>query len=151
MALADLIASLRVDLADPDKALFADDALSRCVLKAAFAVARDLGVSLAVSAGEITPEPTGESLEMLLLMAQIHACQFMRAVTARGFSFSSGDKRVDKSKQPEHWAKLEEDLKAQYRERLREIKPDAAVDPDDYVFTPGRISPVLYEQGADAE
>jgi len=44
----------------------------------------------------------------------------MRAQTANAFAFSSGDKRVDKTKQPEHWAGLEEGLKAVYKQRLGE-------------------------------
>jgi hypothetical protein len=51
-------------------------------------------------------------LNKLVIMAQIHACQVMRSATANAFSFSSGDKRVDKTGQPGHWAKLEADLLA---------------------------------------
>ena len=78
-------------------------------------LARDLEISLSVANGEVVPEPEGETLELLLLLGQIHACQVMRATTANAFSFSSGDKRVDKTKQPEHWARLEEDLKSSTR------------------------------------
>jgi hypothetical protein len=73
----------------------------------------------------------------------------MRATTANTFSFSSGDKRVDKTKQPEHWAKLEEDLKALYKQRLSEIKPGAAASPEDYIISPSDMKPVIYEQGGD--
>jgi hypothetical protein len=146
MALADLAETLRTDLADPGKDRFSDEVLARCILKSAFPVGRDLGLTMAVSAGEITPEPDGEAIEMLLLKAQIAACEYMRAATANAFSFSSGDKRVDKTSQPEHWAKLETDLTAAYNERLREIKPDEAVN-DGYIFTPKPLRPVIFEQG----
>ena len=99
--------------------------------------------------GEVSPEPEGETRELLLLLGQIHACQVMRAATANAFSFSSGDKRVDKSKQPEHWAKLEEDLKAVYKQRLGEIKPGASASPEDYIISPSDLKPVIYEQGSD--
>ncbi len=102
---------------------------------------------MSISGGEIAPEPQGETLEMLLLQARIEACRFMRAATANAFSFSSGDKRVDKTSQPEHWAKLEADLTATYHERLREIRPDAALDDDGYIFTPKPLRPVIFEQG----
>ena len=85
---------------------------------------------------------------MLLLLGQVHACQYMRASTANVFIFSSGDKRVDKTKQPEHWAKLEGDLMAQYRLSLSEARPGAATSPDDYILSPG-LTPVIYEQGGD--
>lgn len=146
MATSDLVSLLRTDLADPNAERFSDEVLTRCILRAAFPVGRDLEVQTSVSTGEIVPEPEGETLEMLLLWARIEACRFMRAATANAFSFSSGDKRVDKTSQPEHWAKLETDLTATYHERLREIKPDAAVD-DGYVFTPKPLRPVIFEQG----
>lgn len=146
MAASDLVSILRTDLADPNAERFPDDVLTRCILKSAFPVARDLGAQMSVAAGEIAPEPQGETLEMLLLWARIEACRYMRAATANAFSFSSGDKRVDKTSQPEHWAKLEADLTTTYHERLREIKPDATVD-DGYIFTPKPLRPVIFEQG----
>ena len=146
MALTDLVGLLRTDLADPEAERFTDEVLARCVLKSAFPVGRDLGVAMSVTGGEITPEPEGEALEMLLLQARIAACEYMRAATANAFSFASGDKRVDKTSQPEHWAKLESDLTAAYNERLREIKPETAVN-DGYIFTPKPLRPVIFEQG----
>ena len=151
MLLSDLIADLRLDLSDPGASLFEDQTLERCVRKAVFRVGRDLDQSLTVTAGEITPEPSGEVRELLVIMAQIHACQVMRSATANAFSFSSGDKRVDKTKQPEHWAGLEEDLKAVYKQRLSEIKPGAAASPEDYIITPGGLAPVIYDQGSELE
>jgi hypothetical protein len=146
VATSDLLTMLRADLADPTAETFKDEVLTRCILKSVSPVGRDLGVEMSLSGGEVTPEPRGETLEMLLLQAQIEACRFMRIATANSFSFSSGDKRVDKTAQPQNWAKLESDLTATYHERLREIKPDAAVD-DGYIFTPKPLRPVIFEQG----
>ena len=143
MALSDIIVLLRTDLADPGSERFSDDVLSRCLLKSIFPVARDMGVEISVSAGEIVLDPQGEALEMLLLSAQIAACQFMRAATANGFSFSSGDKRVDKTNQSEHWAKLETDLTTTYKQRLHDIRPEAITDEN--VLTP-TVVPMIYEQ-----
>ncbi len=149
MATSDIIGLLRTDLADPNAERFTDEVLTRCILKSAFPVGRDIGVQMSVSVGEIVPEPQGEALELLLLQAQIAACQFMRAATANAFSFSSGDKKVDKTSQPEHWAKLESDLTAEYRQRLHDIRPEAGQD--DYILTPRELRPVAYEQGIDLE
>ena len=73
----------------------------------------------------------------------------MRSQTANACSCSGGDKRVDKTKQPEQWAGLEEDLKAVYKQRLSEIKPGAAASPEDDIITPGGLAPVIYDQGSD--
>ncbi len=149
MAVSDLISILRTDLADPGAERFSDEVLTRCILRSVFPVARDTGTQMTVIGGEISPELQGEVLEILLLQAQIAACQFMRASTANSFSFSSGDKRVDKTSQPEHWAKLESDLTASYRQRLREIRPETAEA--DFILTPRDLKPIAYEQGIDLE
>lgn len=149
MATSDLILILRTDLADPGAERFSDEVLTRCILRSAFPVGRDIGAQITVIGGEISPEPQGEVLEILLLQAQIAACQFMRAATANAFSFSSGDKRVDKTSQPEHWAKLESDLTASYRQRLKEIRPETGQG--DYILTPRELRPIAYEQGIDLE
>ena len=147
MPLSDFIITLRKDLSDLDAELFTDEVLGRCILKGVYQVARDLELSLAITGNEISPEPEGETLEMLLILGQIHACQVMRAETANAFSFSSADKKVDKTKQPEHWAKLEEDLRVHYNQRLGEINPGAAAGTEDYIITPSGLTPVIYEQG----
>ncbi len=149
MAASDLVAILRTDLADPSAERFSDEVLTRCILKSAFPVGRDTGTQMTVSGGEIVPEPQGETLDMLLLWARIEACRYMRAATASAFSFSSGDKRVDKTSQPEHWAKLETDLTATYRQRLLEIRPETGQG--DYILTPRELRPIAYEQGIDLE
>jgi len=149
VALTELVGTLRTDLADPGAERFSDEVLTRCILKSAFHVGRDLGMQMSVAGGEVVPEPKGETLEMLLLLARIEACRFMRAATANAFSFSSGDKRVDKTSQPEHWAKLEADLTATYRQRLHELRPEAGQDNN--ILTPKSLRPVIYEQGIDLE
>ncbi|MCE5314013.1 MAG: hypothetical protein ABFD49_07060 [Armatimonadota bacterium] len=140
MTIADLVSLLRTDLADPNSERFSDEVLTRCVLKSIYPVGWDLDEKLVVLNGQVDPEPQDAVREMILLQAQIEACRFMRAATANAFSFSSGDKRVDKTSQPEHWAKLEEDLTTAYNQRLNDIKPGAG---DDDILTPN-VVPVIY-------
>ena len=145
MALSDLIKALRTDLSDPQGDLFSDEVLSRCLLRSVFPLLRDLGQTFAIVGSEIEPEPQWEAREMLLLLAQISACQMMRAATANAFSFSSGDKQVNKSCQSANWAKLEDDLQATYRARLAALRPDVATS-ENYIITPD-LQPVICEQG----
>jgi len=147
--LADLLSLLRQDLADAEKTLFSDEVLARCILKGTFRLARDLGVKLSVVAGDIVPAPEGEVRELLLLLGQINACQFMRSATANAFSFSSGDKSVNKTGQPKQWAELEETLTLHYRQRVAQMTASVAGD-DRYIITP-EFRPVIYEQGASLE
>ena len=136
MPLADLMVSLRIDLADPDSELFTDDELTRCIHKGAVILARDLDRDFRFENDEIVPEMEGEERELLLLLGGIHACQIRRMKTANVFSFSSGDKRVDQTKQPEFWADLENDLLTLYSERIVSI-----------LSAPCRVKPLIYEQG----
>lgn len=147
MPISDLVAGLRIDLADEQSELFADGTLERCVRKAIFRVAQDLDTSITVTGDEISPEPDAATANLISLLSQIHACQVMRAATANAFSFSSADKRVDKSGQPAQWAKLEESLTATYNQALKALRPQAAVGEDNYLITPAGLSPVIYEQG----
>ncbi len=147
MTIPELTADLRIDLSDPDAFLFADSTLERCVRKAVFRLSRDAGTPLSIEGEDIQPDVDGEIRELLLLLGRIHACQVMRSATANAFSFSSGDKRVDKSKQPEHWAKLEMDLLDEYQKRLSALNPETGVDEDAYIITPAGLVPVIYEQG----
>ena len=139
---------MRLDLSDPEGALFSDEVLKRCLHKGVHRLARDLDIRLSVVDGEVDPEPDGDVRELLLLLGQIHSCQYMRASTANVFVFSSGDKRVEKTKQPEHWAKLERDLMTQYRLSLSDVRPGTVLGPDDYILSPD-LKPVIYEQGAN--
>jgi hypothetical protein len=71
----------------------------------------------------------------------------MRAATANAFSFSTCDKRVDKTGQPGHWAKLEADLMVDYRERLGQLRSETQINEDSYIITPSNLSPLVYGQG----
>ncbi len=79
-----------------------------------------------------------------LMSEALESPEGMRALAAAiAFSFASGDKRVDKTKQPEHWAKLEADLMNDYNKRLHTIFPDAQVNEESYIITPAGLSPVI--------
>lgn len=147
MRLSDLVAGLRSDLANPDAALLSDPTMERCVRKAIFRVGADLESLFIISDEQILPQPDEATVTLFSIYAQIEACRVMRAATANAFSFSSADKRVDKTGQPEQWAKLEADLTAQYVKALKAIRPDATVGEDTYLLTPRGLSAILCEQG----
>jgi len=52
-------------------------------------------------------------------MKRIHS-----AKTARNFSFSSGDKKVDKTKQPSYWAELGRGYLTQYQQAVSDRNPE---------------------------
>ena len=139
----DLVQAMRIDLGDVDGELFADTALERCVTRAIYPVGQDTGQPLKMVNGEIAPAPEGNVAEVLLLLAESYACGIMRGKTANGINISSGDKRVDRSTQAKHWADLETDLLAHYRQRISEMAGG------DFFITPPPLRPVMYEQGSE--
>lgn len=147
MTISELIANLRLDLSDTGKELFLDVVLERCVRKAIFRVGQDLDTTFMITEDLINPAPDQATLHLVSILSQINACQVMRAATANNFSFSSADKRVDKSGQASQWAKLEEDLQEQYTQSLRILRPQSPQNGESYFITIGNVSPVIYEQG----
>lgn len=143
MTHAELLAAMREDLGDGDAMLFSDTALARCLTRALYAVAQDLGQSMTLVNGEIVPTPEGLTAELLLLLAESHACGIMRGKTANAVNITSGDKRVERTNQAKSWGDLEADLLAQYRARV------AALTGGDLFLTPPPLRPVLYEQGSE--
>ncbi len=151
MLLTDLITDLRLDLSDSGASLFEDPTLERCIRKAVFRIGRDLQIDFNIRNGRVRPTPEDAVSDLMVILSQVHACQVMRSATANAFSFSSGDKRVDKTSQPGHWAKLEADLMADYRERLGELRPETQVNEESYIISPSGLLPVIYEQGSEAD
>lgn len=152
MNLNDLLTSLRLDLGDQDGVLFGDAQLERCLHRGLIQINGDLDTSYPWVANGADLTMTADLVELLLLCAKINACQMMRTRTANAFSFSSGDKRVDKTKQPEQWAELAADLTTEYKARIKQLKPDIGTTAsDDYMIRPTGLSPVLYQQGVNNE
>lgn len=142
-SLTDFSTLLRQDLSDPDKLRFTDPVLARCIERAVFQLSRDLQISLTVSGGLVVPEPSAEHADLILLLAQINACQVMRASTADGHSFQSGEFQGDTTSQPKQWANLEGSLKERYDAAVKRISPSVS---DVNVLSCGALGAV-YEQG----
>ena len=123
MTISEAIALLRTDLGDQAGELLADNDLLRALTRAVLAVNRDIGRTYAIENDSIVPDPGNES-ELILLRAHAFCCSMLRSAASANFSFSSADKRVDKTMQAEAWAELEKDLLARYREAVCRINPD---------------------------
>jgi len=149
MQTSDLVALLRLDIGDTAGEMLGDEYLARCVTRAVYALNKDAGTSFAVNGGEVTPDPSGEEQELLLLRAHINVCSLMRSITANAFSFQSGDKHVDKTKQPSFWADLQGDLEKDYKDRVKKTAQDGGVvdDEDSGIMAAPAVRPAIYEQG----
>ena len=144
MTRAELIHSLRLEYHDTDQAspLLEDEQLERPIDRAVVSVNKDLKRGYTVDGdGNISPALEDDDREVLLLFALVVACRMVQALVARNFSFSSGDKKVDKTKQPAYWAELARGYLAQYQQAIRERNPEYGGGVPD-------VTPLIY--GSDA-
>ena len=143
MALSDLKTELRLEYHDRDEnsPLLEDEQLQRALRRAVVSINKDLKCRYTIDGeGNITPDLEDDVKEVLLLSALTVVCRMMQAKTARNFSFSSGDKKVDKTKQPAYWAELGRNYQLQYSGAVTERNPE-------YGGGVPEVIPQIYGQG----
>ncbi len=149
MLLTELLQMLRVDAGDADGTVFSDDECRRALARAVTRVNLDLETSYALSDTELSPDPAGEHLELLLLAAHANLAGMRRSTSATtGFSFQSGDKKVDKSRAATSWKELWDALWQEYRRLVARLTGQAG---DDDTWVPSGVTPVIYERESEAD
>ena len=127
MSLSDLKTALRLEYHDRDEnsPLLEDEQLERALRRGVVSINKDLKLTHRIDGqGDVSPDLEDEDKEILLLSALTVVCRMMQAKTARNFSFSSGDKKVDKTKQPAYWAELGGSYQMQYNQMVTERNPE---------------------------
>ena len=128
MQLSELLRALRLEYHDTGTPPQLDDEqLTRAVSQGIVALKKDVKQIYAIVAEAISPTPEPEDRELIILYALAVVCRMMQAATARGFSFSSGDKKIDKTKQPSYWAELGRGYLDQYRLAVAERNPEFGI------------------------
>ena len=140
---SDILALLRADLGDAAGELIGDNDVLRALTRAILAVNRDIGGHYQIAGEEITPDLTVDDVDLVVLRAHAFCCSMLRSAASANFSFSSGDKRVDKTMQARAWGDLEKDLLDRYREAVARINPTLA----DGLLDVGNIRPQIFEVG----
>ena len=125
MALSDVRSKLRLEYDDSGTPpQLSDEQLNRAIARAVTAINLNLERAYAIVDEDFQPNLEADDEEALLLQAMITVCAMMQSKTARNFSFSSGDKKIDKTKQPDYWAKLGQSYEARYQQMVSERNPD---------------------------
>ena len=149
MLTSEVLSKLRVDIGDADGVVFSDAECLRALGRAVTRVNLDLATQYVLGDTELTPDPSDEHLELLLLAAHALLASMRRGTAAStGLMFQSGDKRVDKTKSAASWAELADALWAQYRRLVCQLTGRL---PDDDILTPQGLTPVIYERASLAE
>jgi len=142
-----LVADIRADFIDEEgESLVPEEYAQRAAERALPLVAADLDIDYELSDDEVTPEMPGAHRELWLLRSKIGVCRFLRGQAAGRFSFSSGDKKMDRSREAANWAALEKDLAAEYATRVKRANPEAdetvlSVDAGALVYSRGSQLP----------
>ena len=156
MTIQELREQLKLDIGDAANTLFKEgelnygnDYLERCIRKSLPYINRDLETDYVFNGSNLSPEPSDEHKEILLLKAHAFVCSLMRSITANNFSFTSGDKKVDKTKQPEFWKEQEKALLARYKEWIKRINPENSDLFDENILVVSNVTPKIYETGSE--
>ncbi len=137
-----LVADIQADfLGDDDVSLVGEAYATRCAERSLPLIAADVDIPYLLDDDTVTPEMPDLHRELWLLRAKILVCQSLRARASQRISFSSGDKKMDRSKEASNWAELEKALAAEYASRVRRVNPAA----DDSVISMD-VRPRVYKQ-----
>ena len=137
-----LVADIQADfLGDDNVSLVGEAYATRCAERSLPLVATDVDVHYLLDDDTVTPDMPDLHRELWLLRAKILVCQSLRARASQRISFSSGDKKMDRSKEASNWADLEKAFAAEYASRVRRVNPAA----DDSVISLS-VTPRVYKQ-----
>ncbi len=150
MTVSSVITELKLQIDDTaDEFLLKQEQYLSIVSRSVRKVNATLGMSYQVSGDEIIPDMLSDSKELLNIQALVFIAETMRAKVAKNFSFKSGDKSVDKTKQPSFWADLHKDYLAKLHSLTRRMAPH--LDDDSGLLAPGKFPiPEVYEVSSDA-
>ena len=124
MTVSSLITELKLQIDDAaDEPLLSLEQYSSIVTRAVAKVNSILGMNYVISDDEITPDLLPDSQELLTVQSLVFIAETMRAKVAKSFSFKSGDKTIDKTKQPSFWADLHKDYLSRLHTLTKRLAP----------------------------
>jgi len=150
MTVTSLIAELKLQIDDTgSESLLSPDQYASTISRSLKKVNSILGMSYTVEGDEITPELLENSLELLTVQSLVFIAETMRAKVAKNFSFKSGDKSVDKTKQPSFWADLHKDYLVRLHTLTKRLSPH--LDDESGLLVAGKFPiPEVYEVSSNA-
>jgi len=145
MTVSSLITELKLQIDDAaDEPLLSLEQYSSIVTRAVAKVNSILGMNYVISDDEITPDLLPDSQELLTVQSLVFIAETMRAKVAKNFSFKSGDKTNDKTKQPSFWADLHKDYLSRLHTLTKRLAPH--LDDESGLLSAGKFPiPEVYE------
>lgn len=140
-----VVADLLDDLVDGSgSSLLSEAYLERCAERALPVLAADLGVAYVLDeSGSVTPEIDGLAAELWTVGSQIIACERLWRTASNLYTFTSGDKKVDHSKEASNWKDQLAALRGEYKRRVAQLNPAM----DESRIQTGGLAPKAFERG----
>lgn len=150
MTVTSLISELKLQIDDTgSESLLSSDQYTSTIHRSLKKVNSFLGTGYVIEGDEITPDLLSDSFELLAVQSLVFIAEIMRAKTAKNFSFKSGDKAVDKTKQPSFWADLHKDYLEKLHGLIKRLAPH--LDDESSLLSPDKFPiPEVYEVSSDA-
>ena len=145
MTISSFISELKLQIDDTaDESILNTEQYSSIVSRSLSKVNATLGMSYQITNDEISPDLLLGSQELLTVQALVFIAETMRAKVAKNFSFKSGDKTIDKTKQPSFWADLHKDYLSRLHILTKRLAPH--LDDESGLLSPGKFPiPEVYE------
>jgi hypothetical protein len=142
-----LVTDIQGDFTGEDgQPLVLDAYVRRQAERALPVVAGDVLVAYLLDGDEVVPAMSAGHRELWALQTKVLVCRHLRAQAASRVSFSSGDKRMDRSREASNWADLEKAFGDEYAQRVRRENPAT----DDSVMRID-VHPVVFEAGGEVD
>ena len=145
MTISSFISELKLQIDDTaDESILNTEQYSSIVSRSLSKVNATLGMSYQITDDEISPDLLLGSQELLTVQALVFIAETMRAKVAKNFSFKSGDKTIDKTKQPSFWADLHKDYLSRLHTLTKRLAPH--LDDESGLLSAGKFPiPEVYE------
>ncbi len=145
MTISSFISELKLQIDDTaDESILNTEQYSSIVSRSLSKVNATLGMSYQITNDEISPDLLLGSQELLTVQALVFIAETMRAKVAKNFSFKSGDKTIDKTKQPSFWADLHKDYLSRLHTLTKRLAPH--LDDESGLLSAGKFPiPEVYE------
>ena len=142
--LDELVQDILSDFTDEEgEPLVSDVYIRRQAERSLPVLSADLANEYQLNEEDVVPEMPLDVREVWVIRTKILLCRHLRAQASSRVSFSSGDKKMDRSKEAANWAALQKDLTDEYAARIKRLNPLA-----DETLIQLEAHPLIFKRGS---
>ena len=139
-----LVIDILNDFTDEDGEYLVSEAYVRRQAERALpVVSADLADNYLLDDDNVSPVMADDIREVWAIRTKIMVCRHLRAQASSRISFSSGDKKMDRSREAANWAALQKDLTDEYAARIKRLNPLA-----DETLIQLEAHPLIFKRGS---